>query len=131
MGDEPMNAPNMDATQRGEINEQHQNVAKPVVQKNLVVFSTIHQETPRTITQPKVVNVHNGDNHEPFQPFDEVIYVQQLWRFVSPGYNLPKTGASTSITASAGFLNQPSQTNIHLVSTNLEMERLHLFNGLE
>jgi hypothetical protein len=51
MGDEPMNAANMDVTQRGEISEQHQNVAKPVVQKNLVVFSTIHQETPQTITQ--------------------------------------------------------------------------------
>jgi len=108
MGDEPMNAPNMDVTQRGEISEQHQNVAKPVVQKNLVVLSTIHQETPQTITQPKVVNVHNGDNHEPIQTFDEVIYVQQPWRFASPCYNLPKTNASTSITTSAGFLNQPS-----------------------
>jgi len=55
-----------------------------------------------------VVNVHNGDNHEPIQPFDEVIYVQQPWRFASPSYNLPKTNASTSITTSASFLNQPS-----------------------
>ncbi len=37
-----MNAPNTDATQRGEVNEQHQNVAKPIVEKNLIVFSTIH-----------------------------------------------------------------------------------------
>jgi hypothetical protein len=31
MGNEPMNAPNTKATQRGEVNEQHQNVAKFVV----------------------------------------------------------------------------------------------------
>jgi hypothetical protein len=31
MGDEPMNALNTYATQRREVNEQHQNVAKPVV----------------------------------------------------------------------------------------------------
>jgi hypothetical protein len=30
MGNEPMNAPNTDAAQRGEVNEQHQNVAKPI-----------------------------------------------------------------------------------------------------
>ncbi len=59
-----MNAPNTNATQRGEVNEQHQNVIEPVVQKDLVGFSTTHQETPRTITQPRVVNVHNDDNHE-------------------------------------------------------------------
>jgi hypothetical protein len=31
MGNELVNAPNTDATQRGKINEQHQNVAKLVV----------------------------------------------------------------------------------------------------
>jgi hypothetical protein len=31
MGDEPMNALNMYAIQRGEVNEQYQNVANPVV----------------------------------------------------------------------------------------------------
>jgi hypothetical protein len=31
MGIDPMNAPNMDATQRGETNEQHQNATKPVM----------------------------------------------------------------------------------------------------
>jgi hypothetical protein len=31
MGDELMNVPNMDATQRGEVNEQHQNVAELIV----------------------------------------------------------------------------------------------------
>jgi hypothetical protein len=65
IGDEPVNAPNMDVAQRGEVNEQHQNVTKPVVQRDPVVFSTTHQETPRIITQLKVVNVHNDDNHEP------------------------------------------------------------------
>jgi hypothetical protein len=50
MGDEPMNAPNMDVTQRGEINEQHQNVIKAVVQRCPTMFSTTHQETPQTTT---------------------------------------------------------------------------------
>jgi hypothetical protein len=31
MRDEPVNAPNMDATQRGKFNEQHQNVTEPIV----------------------------------------------------------------------------------------------------
>jgi hypothetical protein len=31
MGDELVNALKMDATQKGEVNEQHQNVAKPIV----------------------------------------------------------------------------------------------------
>jgi hypothetical protein len=31
MGDEPMNAPNIDVTQRGEINEQQPNVAKSIL----------------------------------------------------------------------------------------------------
>jgi hypothetical protein len=31
MGNELVNAPNMDATHKGKINEQHQNVAKPIV----------------------------------------------------------------------------------------------------
>jgi len=45
--------------------EQHQNVAKPITQKNPITLSTTRQETPQTITQRKVVNVHNDDNHEP------------------------------------------------------------------
>ncbi len=64
MGNELVNTPNTDATLRGKVNEQHQNVAKLVVQRDPIVFSTTHQETTRTITQPKVVNVHNDDNHE-------------------------------------------------------------------
>jgi hypothetical protein len=31
MGNEPMNALNMDATQKGKINEQHQNIAELIV----------------------------------------------------------------------------------------------------
>jgi hypothetical protein len=46
MGDELMNARNMDATQRGEANEQHQNVAKPVVQRDPTTLSTTHKKTP-------------------------------------------------------------------------------------
>ncbi len=65
MGDEPVNAPNTNATHRGKINEQYQNVPEPIVQRILVTFSTIHQKTPQRITQLKVVSVHNDDNHEP------------------------------------------------------------------
>ncbi len=61
MKNELVNAPNTYATQRGEINEQHQNVVELVVQRDLVVLSTIHQETPWTITQPHAVSAH----HEP------------------------------------------------------------------
>jgi hypothetical protein len=64
MGNEPMNVPNIDASHRGEINE-HQNVAELVVQRDLVALSTTHQKTPQTITQPRVMNVYNDDNHEP------------------------------------------------------------------
>ncbi len=39
MGNEPMNAPNMDERQRGEVNEQHQNVVKPIVQRDPMAFS--------------------------------------------------------------------------------------------
>jgi hypothetical protein len=46
MGNEHMNVPTMDVTQMGEANEPHQNVAKAVVQKDLIVLSTTHQETP-------------------------------------------------------------------------------------
>jgi hypothetical protein len=42
MKNKPMNAPNMDATQRGEVNEQHQNVAEPIMQKDLATLSTTH-----------------------------------------------------------------------------------------
>jgi hypothetical protein len=31
MGNEHVNAPNMDVAQRGEVNEQHQNVVEPIV----------------------------------------------------------------------------------------------------
>jgi hypothetical protein len=78
-----------------------------------------------------VVSVHNDDNHELFQLFNEIVFVQQPWRFATPSYNLPKTGASTLITTSIGFQNQPSYTNIHLVTTNSEMEQLDLLNRLE
>jgi hypothetical protein len=40
------NALNTNVAQRGRINEQHQNVIEPIVQRDLIVFSTIHQETP-------------------------------------------------------------------------------------
>jgi hypothetical protein len=46
MRDELVNAPNMNATQKGEVNEQHKNVAKLVVQRNPTTLSTIHQKTP-------------------------------------------------------------------------------------
>jgi hypothetical protein len=52
MGNEPMNAPNIDPTHRLKANEQHQVVAKPAMQKETTSTSTIHQMTPQTLTQP-------------------------------------------------------------------------------
>jgi hypothetical protein len=92
------------------------------VQRDLVTLSTTHQKTPWTITQPKVVSVHNDDNHEPIQSFNEVVFVRQPWRSSTLGYNLPRTNASTLITRFASFQNQPSYTNIHLVPNNSKME---------
>jgi hypothetical protein len=85
------------------------------------MLSTTHQQTPRIITQLKVVNVQNDDNHEHVQLFYEVVSIWQSWRFATLGYNLPKTSASTPITF-AIFQNQPSHTNIHLVPINSKME---------
>jgi hypothetical protein len=65
MGNKPRNAPNTNVTQRVEANEQHQNATKLVVQKNPTTFSTTHQVTPHTSTQPRAMNVHHDDNHEP------------------------------------------------------------------
>ncbi len=45
-GDEHVNAPNMDVAQKGNVNEQHQNVAKLVMQSDVRAFSTTHQKTP-------------------------------------------------------------------------------------
>jgi hypothetical protein len=58
------------------------------------------------------MNVHNDDNHELVQLFDEVVSIQQPWQSTTPCYNLFRIGASTS------FQNQPSHTNIHLVPIN-------------
>ncbi len=69
----------MDAIQRGEANEPHQNVAKGVVQRNPITLSTIHQETPWTLTQSRAMKVHRDDNHEHVQLFDEVVYARQPW----------------------------------------------------
>jgi hypothetical protein len=42
MGNKPVNAPNMDVAKKGKTNEQHQNATELVVQKDLIVLSTIH-----------------------------------------------------------------------------------------
>jgi len=73
MGNEVMNAPNTNATQRGKVNEQHQIVAELVVQRDPTMLSTTHKRTPRRITQPRVMNVYHDDNRERVQPFDEVV----------------------------------------------------------
>jgi hypothetical protein len=47
MGDECVNAPHMDVTQKGEVNEQHQNVIEPIVQRYQTTFQPLikkHQE---------------------------------------------------------------------------------------
>jgi hypothetical protein len=51
MGNELVNAPSTNATQRGKSNEQRHNAIEPVVRKDPIVFSTIHQATPQTSTQ--------------------------------------------------------------------------------
>jgi hypothetical protein len=68
------------------------------------------------------VSVYHDDNHEPIQPFDEVVFARQPWRFATMGYNLLRTDASTPITTFVGFQHQPPHTNTNLVPTNLEME---------
>jgi hypothetical protein len=51
--------------------------------------------TPQTSTQPRIVSVHNGDNHEYVQQFDEVVFAQQQQQSIAPCYYLPKTCASS------------------------------------
>jgi hypothetical protein len=46
MGNNLVNAPNTNVAQRGRVDEQHQNVVKLIVQRDLAMFSTTHQETP-------------------------------------------------------------------------------------
>jgi hypothetical protein len=77
------------------------------------------------------MNVYHDDYHGPIQSVDKVVSARQPWWFIIPSYNLLRTGASTPITTSTGFKNQPPHTNINLVPTNSEMERLHLLNKLE
>jgi len=76
------------------------------------------------------VNVHNDEHHEPVQLFDEVVFIQQTWQSATPSYNLLKIGAFTLITTSTSFQTN-HHINVHLIPTNLEMERFHLFNRLE
>jgi hypothetical protein len=91
------------------------------VQRDPVALSTTHQTT-QTSTHPKVVNVHNGENHGPIQPFDEVVFAQQPWQSTTHGYYLPGIGAPIRIGTFASFQNQLLNTNITLVPTNLELE---------
>jgi hypothetical protein len=44
------------------------------VQKDPTMFLTTHQETPQKITQRHAMSVHHDDNHEPIQPFDEIVF---------------------------------------------------------
>jgi hypothetical protein len=120
------------ATQRGEANEQHQNVTELVVQRDPITLSTIHQVTPQTITQTWAVNVHHDDNHELVQSFDEVVSIKQPWQSTTPNYYLPISGAPTQIIICASFQNQPSTTNVNLVPTNLKVQNnSQLLNKLE
>ncbi len=41
--------------------------------KDLVILSNTHQMTPQRSTQPQIVNVHHGGNHEHVQQFDEIV----------------------------------------------------------
>jgi hypothetical protein len=46
------------------------------VLRDPTVLLPTHQVTPQTSTQFRVMNVHNGDNHELVQQIDEVIFAQ-------------------------------------------------------
>jgi hypothetical protein len=46
MGDERVTTLNTNVTQRGEVNEQHQNVTEPIMQRKPIMFGTTHQKTP-------------------------------------------------------------------------------------
>jgi len=71
-----------------------------ITEIGVVVLSSTHQMTPQTSTQPQVVNVHNGGNHEHVQQFDEIVSTQQQWQYATSCYYLPKTCAPTPITKS-------------------------------
>jgi hypothetical protein len=43
------------------------------------------------------VNVHNGDNHEPIQQFDEGVSIQQQWRSTTLIYFISIIGVPTLI----------------------------------
>jgi hypothetical protein len=68
------------------------------------------------------MNVYRDDNHEPIQPFDEIVSERQPWRSATPCYNSPRISASTPIATSIGFQTQPPNTNINLVPFNSKME---------
>jgi hypothetical protein len=63
------------------------------MQPNKLCKKTQSCSLPQTLTQPRVASVHNGDNHEHVQLFDEVFYTWQPWRSITLGYNLPRTNA--------------------------------------
>ncbi len=90
-----------------------------------------HSPNNTTSTQPKVVNVQNGENHGPIQPIDEVFFALQPWRFATPCYYLPRTSAPTRIATFASLQNQSLNTNINLVPTNLEIEQFQHVNILK
>jgi len=103
MGNELVNAPNTNAEYRGETNQQHQKVAKPIVLKDPTMLLTTHQVRPQT-SNPTTgsEHVHNDDNHEPIQ-LDEVVSTWQQWQFPTLGYYLPRTYALTPIAIFIGF----------------------------
>jgi hypothetical protein len=64
MGNESLIS-NVDAAQRGKVNEQHQNETTQFVQRDLTTLFNIHQ-TPQMSTQQRVLNVQNGDDNIKF-----------------------------------------------------------------
>jgi hypothetical protein len=120
MGNKPVNAPNMDVTQRGKANEQHQNEIELIMQRDPIALSTTRQHHTHHL-KPWVMSIHHDDNHEFVQLFD-IVSVRQPWKFATLDYYLPITNAPTPIATSIGFQNQPLVTNINLVPTNSKME---------
>jgi hypothetical protein len=95
------------------------------------MLSTTHQTTPQTSTQLWILSVQHDDNHEHVQLFDEVVFAWQPWWSTTQGNCLPRTNASTSITKSTSFENQPLNINMNLVPIKSEIEQIQLLNKLE
>ncbi len=82
-------------------------------------------------TQQHAMNIHNGDNNEHVQKFDEVVSTQQQWWFVTPWLFHTQTSVPTPTIVFVGLQNHKPNPNIDMVAIDLEMEQIQLINKLE